>query len=108
MIKLKLEFKCIIGCLDFERKKPQKVKIKLKIKNDDFIDYAEISDFIYAKMKEKKFIYIEDALKYFELKLKEKYPKITKIKLQIAKPQIFKLCNKEYLAKPSVSFKKIY
>lgn len=108
MIKLKLEFKCIIGCLDFERKKPQKVKIKLKIQNDDFIDYSGICDFIYAKMKEKKFIYLEDALKYFEQKLKQKHPKITKFKMQITKPQIFKLCNKDYLAKPSVSFKKIY
>ncbi|EOH2343586.1 dihydroneopterin aldolase, partial [Campylobacter jejuni] len=31
-IKIKFRFKCIIGILDFERKKKQKIIIKLKAK----------------------------------------------------------------------------
>lgn len=103
-----MSFDCIIGCLDFEREKEQPVKIKLKIKNKDFIDYGAVCDFVYVKMKKKKFIYIEDALKYFEVKLKQKFPAILALKIKISKPEIFKLCQKTYFATPSVSFAKIY
>lgn len=40
-IKIKFHFKCIIGILDFERKK-QKIIIKLKAKANEFLNYAEV------------------------------------------------------------------
>ena len=46
MIKIHLKnlrFKCIIGLLECERIKKQKVKINLSLKADEFIDYAELA-----------------------------------------------------------------
>lgn len=41
-IKVSLEFKCIIGLLDFERIQEQKVLIELEAKSKKFLDYAKL------------------------------------------------------------------
>lgn len=90
-----LSFKCIIGILDFERVKKQKVLINIsfeyKFKKDIFIDYSEVSSFIETQMKKKKFLLIEDAIIYFERKLQKMY-KINKVSIKISKPDILKNC----------------
>jgi len=90
-----LSFKCIIGILDFERVKKQKVVVnisfKYKFKKDVFIDYSEISSFIESKMKMKKFLLIEDAIIYFETKLYKLY-KVKNLQIKISKPDILKNC----------------
>jgi len=90
-----LSFKCIIGILDFERVKKQKVVVnisfKYKFKKDLFIDYSEISSFIESKMKMKKFLLIEDAIIYFETKLYKLY-KVKNLQIKISKPDILKNC----------------
>ncbi|MAD41491.1 MAG: dihydroneopterin aldolase [Arcobacter sp.] len=90
-----LSFKCIIGILDFERVKKQKVVINVsfeyKFKKDVFIDYSEISSLIESKMKMKKFLLIEDAIIYFETKLYKLY-KVKNLQIKISKPDILKNC----------------
>ena len=90
-----LSFKCIIGILDFERVKKQKVIVdisfKYKFKKDTFIDYSKVSSFIEFKMKEKKFLLIEDAINYFQSKLHKMY-KISNLHIKISKPKILKNC----------------
>ena len=65
-----LTFKCIVGILDFERKKRQRVIVNLsfdyEFKDGSFIDYAEVSELVKRTMKDKKFkllIIIPDTLK---------------------------------------------
>lgn len=90
-----LSFKCIIGILDFERIKKQKVIVNIsfeyKFKKDIFIDYSEVSTFIESKMKKKKFLLIEDAIIYFDTKLYNLY-KINNLHIHISKPNILKNC----------------
>lgn len=90
-----LSFKCIIGILDFERIKKQKVLIDIsfeyKFKKDSFIDYSEVSTYIQEQMKKKKFLLIEDAINFFEKKLSKKY-KIKNLQIKISKPTILKNC----------------
>lgn len=90
-----LNFKCIIGILDFERIEKQKVIIDISFEyefdKDIFIDYSEVSSFIKKQMKKKKFLLIEDAIIYFEKELYNKY-KINKLYLKISKPNILKDC----------------
>lgn len=90
-----LSFKCIIGILDFERIKKQKVLINMsfeyKFKKDIFIDYSEVSSYIKKQMKKKKFLLIEDAIIYFESKLSKKYD-ISNLHIKISKPKILKDC----------------
>lgn len=90
-----LEFKCIIGILDFERVKKQKVIINLSFEydfsNDDFIDYSEVVDLIKQTMKKEKFKLIEDAILYLTKLLNLTY-EIKNLKLKISKPTILKDC----------------
>ncbi|MFW2307199.1 dihydroneopterin aldolase [Aliarcobacter butzleri] len=90
-----LTFKCIIGILDFERVKKQKVIINLSFEyafsNDKFIDYSEVVDLIKQTMKKEKFQLIEDAILYLTKLLNQTY-EIKNLKLKISKPTILKDC----------------
>ena len=90
-----LSFKCIIGILDFERIKKQKVLINVsfeyKYSKDNFINYAEVSTLIEKTMKKEKFLLLEDAILYLESLLLNSY-KIDTLKIKISKPNILKNC----------------
>jgi len=90
-----LEFDTIIGILDFERKKPQKVKIECFIKYKDkknFIDYAEVVKILKENMQKKRYKLIEDALDDLIEILKKKYKSIKSIKMTIFKIEILPEC----------------
>ena len=78
-----LTFKAIIGILDFERIKKQKVIINLSFEyefsKDKFIDYAEVSKLVKTTMKKEKFLLLEDAILHLENLLNTKYKIITQI-----------------------------
>ncbi len=90
-----LTFKCIIGILDFERIKKQKVIVDLSFEynfsKDNFINYAEISTLIEKTMKKEKFLLLEDAILHIESLLNNNY-KITNLNIKISKPTILKNC----------------
>ena len=90
-----LTFKCIIGILDFERIKKQKVIVDLSFEynfsKDNFINYAEISTLIEKTMKKEKFLLLEDAILHLESLLNNNY-KITNLNIKISKPTILKNC----------------
>ncbi|RXK00572.1 dihydroneopterin aldolase [Arcobacter sp. CECT 8989] len=92
----KLTFKCIIGILDFERIKKQRVIIDIFFEYDfldkgSFIDYSKVAAKVEKTMKEKKFELLEDAIATIEKQLKKKYP-IKNLKIKISKPDILKNC----------------
>ncbi|MDD3054459.1 MAG: dihydroneopterin aldolase [Aliarcobacter sp.] len=90
-----LTFNCIIGILDFERIKKQKVIINISFEyeysKDLFIDYSEISALVKKTMKEQKFLLLEDAILYIESLLQNSY-KIYTLNIKISKPNILKNC----------------
>jgi len=91
-----LTFKCIIGILDFERIKKQRVVIDIFFEydfldKDSFIDYSKVAAKVEKTMKEKKFELLEDAISTIEKQLKKKYP-IKNLKIKISKPDILKNC----------------
>jgi len=90
-----LEFKCIIGILNFERAKKQKVIINVSFEYDFidnvFIDYQEVANLIKKTMKQAKFELLEDAVKHIEKLLYETYD-IKNLNLKISKPNILKNC----------------
>lgn len=90
-----LSFKTIIGILDFERVKKQKVIINIsfeyEFKNGEFIDYAEVSKLIRNRVKQMKYFLLEDALEDLKQILNENYD-IFNIKIKITKPAIMKDC----------------
>lgn len=90
-----LTFKCIIGILDFERVKKQKVIVNLSFDYDfnenSFINYVEVVNLVKKAMKENKFELLEDAINIIKELLNNKYT-IKNLKIKITKPDILKDC----------------
>jgi len=92
-----LTFNVIIGLLDFERDKPQRVIIDVKAsyayESNNFIDYADMVVLIQNKLKEKRYELLEDALLGVKTILYTTYPQLTSLTLKIAKPDILLECS---------------
>ncbi len=92
-----LTFDVIIGLLDFERDRPQKVVIDLQAtyvySDDKFIDYADIVVLIRTLLQEKRYQLLENALLGLKEILHTTYPKINTLSLKIAKPDILTGCS---------------
>ncbi|NHB53539.1 FolB domain-containing protein [Helicobacter pylori] len=86
-------FETILGILEFERLKPQKISVNLdlfytQLPNKAYLDYMEIQEIIQNTMREKQYLLIEDALKDLSQILKTRYKEITELFLKISKLEI--------------------
>jgi dihydroneopterin aldolase len=92
-----LTFDVIIGLLDFERDKPQRVIINLKANydysNDKFIDYADMVVLIQNKLKEERYKLLENALLGLKEILYTTYPQLNTLSIKISKPNILAECT---------------
>ena len=92
-----LEFDVIIGLLDFERDRPQRVIIDLEASYDyvdkEFIDYADMVFLIQKELKEKRYKLLEEALLGVKTLLFTTYPQIQTLTLKISKPDILPQCS---------------
>lgn len=91
-----LTFDTIIGLLDFERERPQKVIVDLKATyhyTDSFLDYAKIVEMIQLNLKNNRYKLLEDALLGIKKELFDTYPHIEKLYLKISKPDIISECS---------------
>ncbi|WP_024751128.1 FolB domain-containing protein [Helicobacter pylori] len=86
-------FETILGILEFERLKPQKISVDLdlfytELPNKAYLDYMEIQEIIQNTMREKQYLLIEDALKDLSQILKMRYNEISELYLKISKLEI--------------------
>ncbi|QDY60033.1 dihydroneopterin aldolase [Helicobacter pylori] len=86
-------FETILGILEFERLKPQKISVDLdlfytELPNKTYLDYMEIQELIQKMMQEKQYLLIEDALKDLSHALKTHYSGISELYLKISKLEI--------------------
>ena len=92
-----LTFDVIIGLLDFERDKPQRVIINLEASydysDDQFIDYADMVFLIQKELKEKRYALLENALLGLKELLYTSYPHLQTLSLKISKPDILTECT---------------
>ena len=92
-----LSFDVIIGLLDFERDRPQRVIINLEASydysNDKFIDYADMVLLIQNELKEKRYELLENALIGLKEILYTTYPHLKTLSLKISKPDILPECT---------------
>jgi dihydroneopterin aldolase len=92
-----LTFNVIIGLLDFEREKQQRVIIDLEAmydyKNEQFIDYADITLLIKDELKSKRYKLLEEALIGLKTLLLTAYPQLKTLTLKITKPDILEHCE---------------
>ena len=93
----KLTFETIIGLLDFERDRPQKVIVDLEASydydNENFINYADIVSHIQNELKEKKYKLLEEALLGLKERLHNHYHQLKTLNIKISKPDILPDCN---------------
>ncbi|MCH4606599.1 dihydroneopterin aldolase [Helicobacter pylori] len=88
-----LVFETILGILEFERLKPQKISVDLdlfytQLPHRAYLDYMEIQEIIQKMMQEKQYLLIEDALKDLSHVLKTCYNEISELYLKISKLEI--------------------
>ncbi|ADU83890.1 dihydroneopterin aldolase [Helicobacter pylori Lithuania75] len=88
-----LVFETILGILEFERLKPQKISVDLdlfytQLPNKVYLDYMEIQELIQKMMQENQYLLIEDALKDLSHALKTRYSAISELYLKISKLEI--------------------
>ncbi|RKV15659.1 dihydroneopterin aldolase [Helicobacter pylori] len=88
-----LVFETILGILEFERLKPQKISVNVdlfytELPSKAYLDYMEIQEIIQNTMREKQYFLIEDALKDLSQILKTRYKEITELYLKISKLEI--------------------
>ncbi|GAA8801799.1 dihydroneopterin aldolase [Helicobacter pylori] len=88
-----LVFEAILGILEFERLKPQKISVNLdlfytQLPNKAYLDYIKIQELIQKMMQENQYILIEDALKELSHALKTRYSEISELYLKISKLEI--------------------
>ncbi len=88
-----LVFKTILGILEFERLKPQKISVNLdlfytQLPNKAYLDYIKIQELIQKMMQENQYLLIEDALKDLSHALKTRYNEISELHLKISKLEI--------------------
>ncbi|WRB28716.1 FolB domain-containing protein [Helicobacter pylori] len=88
-----LVFETILGILEFERLKPQKISVNVdlfytELPNKAYLDYMEIQELIQKMMREKQYLLIEDALKDLSHALKTRYNEISELFLKISKLEI--------------------
>ncbi|NPA66957.1 MAG: dihydroneopterin aldolase [Epsilonproteobacteria bacterium] len=92
-----LSFEAIIGILDFEREKEQKVIINLTLDyhytQENFVNYADVAALIKSRIQEQKFLLLEDALLDLSKILKKKFSPIQQLSLKITKPSILPDCR---------------
>lgn len=86
-------FETILGILEFERLKPQKISVDLdlfytQLPNKAYLDYMEIQELIQKMMQENQYLLIEDALKDLSHALKTRYSEISELHLKISKLEI--------------------
>ena len=92
-----LQFKTIIGILDFERTKKQTVIVNIDFeylydkKTKEFVDYSLVSKEVEDIMNKKKFKLIEDAILYLKRKLIKIF-NIKSLNIKITKPNIMHNC----------------
>jgi len=91
-----LTFDVIIGLLDFERDKPQRVIVNLQAlydySDDAFIDYADIVLLIQETLKTKRYELLENALLGLKEVIHTAYPHIDSLFIKISKPDILDEC----------------
>ncbi|WQT69678.1 FolB domain-containing protein [Helicobacter pylori] len=88
-----LVFETILGILEFERLKPQKISVDVdlfytELPNKAYLDYMEIQEIVQNTMREKQYLLIEDALKDLSHVLKTRYKEISELYLKISKLEI--------------------
>lgn len=89
-IIIEINFKCIIGLLEFERLEKQTISLKINAKANSFLDYAKVAKLSKKYLKKKKFYTLEKANKKLAKKIKNNFPQLTKIKIKIKKMEIMK------------------
>jgi len=92
-----LTFDVIVGLLEHERSRPQRVIINIdasyEYSESNFIDYAIMVLLVQKKLKVECYELLEDALIGLKETLVKTYPNIQKLHIKISKPDILTECS---------------
>lgn len=86
-----LTFEAIVGVLDFERQKAQKVIVDFECSynyTEEYLDYSKIVNFIKNDIVNSRYEVLEEACISLSRKLRENFKEIENLKMKITKPDI--------------------
>ena len=93
----RLEFDAIIGILDFERTRPQRVRVDVTAtytyQPGDYLDYADMVTTIKTHIIDRQYKLIEEALEGLQTTLRNTFPAIKTLQITITKPDILPDCT---------------
>lgn len=93
-----LELNLIIGILKHERDTPQRLIINLEASYDytqgrSFVNYANMVDIITMELASMQYGLLEDALLGLKNKIRENFPQINELSIELTKPDILSNCK---------------
>ncbi len=93
-----LAFDAVIGILDSERERPQRVVVELEAdyryeNAQNYLDYAAMAEHVKSLFVQRKFHLLEEALEETAALLRAEYPQIERLFLKVSKPDILPYCN---------------
>ena len=93
-----LELNVIIGILKHEREIPQRLIINLEASYDyiygqSFVNYADMVDIIAMELSAMQYGLLEDALLGIKNKIRDNFPQVNKLFIELTKPDILSNCK---------------
>ncbi len=93
-----LEIDVIIGILKHEREIPQRLIINLEASYEytqgrSFVNYADMVDIITNELSSKQYGLLEEALLGLKNKIRDNFPQVDKLFIELTKPDILTNCN---------------
>ncbi|MDD3774965.1 MAG: dihydroneopterin aldolase [Sulfurovaceae bacterium] len=93
-----LEIDVIIGILKHEREIPQRLIINLEAsykytQGRSFVNYADMVDIITNELSSKQYGLLEEALLGLKNKIRDNFPQVDKLFIELTKPDILTNCN---------------
>ncbi len=88
-----LEITALIGILEHERKKPQRVIADITLEYaplgiEEYLDYSVVVATVTTMLEQNHYGLLEEALESLQKKLLEQYDAITMLRIKLAKPDI--------------------
>jgi dihydroneopterin aldolase len=93
-----LEISVIIGILEHERDRAQRLIINLEasynyLQGQPFVNYADIVNIITMELSSSQYGLLEDALLGLKYKIHDNFPQIDKLFIELTKPDILSNCH---------------
>lgn len=91
-----LVFKAVVGAFEFERIKPQNIRVDIECDYEFkglYLDYAQVAKLTQERFTQKQYRVLEEGIDDLIEFLKSEFDNISQLKVKVTKPDIIKNCE---------------